>query len=760
MILFPGEINSVPENTVIYTQGEPVDSIAYILEGTITRERMQTIKDIDSGHFIALHSLFAGSYSATYTSKTDLSLLILEGNNPKALYDFLIDNPQLQERMFLDFSKLIVQLQDMYKKFYTQSVVLSNCINKTRKDFLLLTEETSFSVSFPDNQDFIEYYTFADLDLYDDYRMFADYIDNPSKAYTHMHLNREYIFSTQAELIIKIYTAYEKLINFTNNSANDFFGKEDSSVVRTLNDFIRFLKASGNTQKELILELIRILKFILESAKTFEFSFKKNCAHHLTVDYFAINLCLKSLKEDSPPVDQELPTGGILNFLFDYVTFSEDKRSDFIQLLEKFKQLEDKHSRGDAARKLFRNLTEIYYTLYENVFFNWIQKRDENRFVDLFLNFGLLDESLLLPEELRVIIHQGTRTDTSLPCKTYNMKDWLTLVYEGEEFSSKNEFDEDYIDFVRREAKEQGISKAEEKKMYEDKNKRVLFEIQNVLRYNNRLLSGNLLSFVPFMHSEAFETNIKNMSSSPKGVNEIIESVRKIDYSLFYREFMYADIKSRIEKEMIQKEVFPIVIFFPVAGGNGIMWQETTRKRSDSPGRFFLPAFISGNQNDILLKILGRFRWELCKQMFGVSWNNIQVPSLTSWYSDYVQFYKKNRDLSAEKKEALKNQISKCRNKTSEVFLSDYIVWIKYESTGALRLNPVARKILGTFCPFSKDLREQLGKQPVFEAAMKKYFIDKEKKIKELQNRFKALERKKAILTKELLDTEAFYNDL
>ena len=43
----------------------------------------------------------------------------------------------------------------------------------------------------------------------------------------------------------------------------------------------------------------------------------------------------------------------------------------------------------------------------------------------------------------------------------------------------------------------------------------------------------------------------------------------------------------------------------------------------------------------------------------GTAWNDIKVKSLTSEYSDYLQFYRKNRELSEERKEKLKYQIQR-----------------------------------------------------------------------------------------------------
>ena len=84
------------------------------------------------------------------------------------------------------------------------------------------------------------------------------------------------------------------------------------------------------------------------------------------------------------------------------------------------------------------------------------------------------------------------------------------------------------------------------------------------------------------------------------------------------------------------------------------------------------------------------------------------MKSLTSEYSDFIQFYKKNRELSEDKKDKLKMQIQKCRNNTREVFVVDYENWIKHEAHGGIVLSKPVREIMATYCPFAiPELRQK-----------------------------------------------------
>lgn len=75
-------------------------------------------------------------------------------------------------------------------------------------------------------------------------------------------------------------------------------------------------------------------------------------------------------------------------------------------------------------------------------------------------------------------------------------------------------------------------------------------------------------------------------------------------------------------------------------------------------------------------------------------------------------------------------------------------------------MNKVAREILATYCPFSKDIRQKIGAQPLYEEAMARYKREKLKKIKELDLRYRGLENNKIEIVQEMKDTMAYYRDL
>ena len=265
---------------------------------------------------------------------------------------------------------------------------------------------------------------------------------------------------------------------------------------------------------------------------------------------------------------------------------------------------------------------------------------------------------------------------------------------------------------------------------------------------------------MPFLYTEGCGSSFLRCYLSRDKINAAVNRLLQIDYSAFYRESLFKSEVEGIKKEYIVEEVYPDFVMFPIYGSNSVMWQEISGRRRNTPGRFLMPMFMDTDLDSAMIKLFGRFRWELCRTIQGAAWNNIQIKSLTSEYSDFIQFYRKNRDLSDEKKEKLKMQIQKCRNNTKEVFTIDYENWIKHEAHGGLTLSKPVREILATYCPFSKELRESVAEQPLFRDAMARFTRDRGKKKKEYDLKFRVWEKDRVEIPEEIVRTRDFYTEL
>ncbi|MCR5685809.1 MAG: cyclic nucleotide-binding domain-containing protein [Lachnospiraceae bacterium] len=480
--------------------------------------------------------------------------------------------------------------------------------------------------------------------------------------------------------------------------------------------------------------------------------------------------------------------------LFDFGEFPEDKQAELSAAVDEYMALEDRESTEEPVRKLRQKLANLYYDLYYRVAVKYFEMGVGPAAVELFMDFGLLSEKLITHDELVELVSvkakyadrmtypesevsaasatksrrgrsaaksvEAPSQASSDTCAVYTMSRWLKLIYSGKKEPSRNSMGQDYSEMLREMKKNGTITEQVEKQLLTDRKRKLEHEIKEVLQAGNRVVNGQLSIFVPFIHSGMFMGNLEKAYCSAQRINDEVAKVLSIDFSVFYRESLYVNKAAGLEKEYVMKQVMPEFILYPMVGQNVIMWQEITGRKRDSEGRFFAPSFTYTDFFNILVKALGRYRWDLCKTIQGANWNNIQVHSLTSEYSDYIQFYKKNHDLSDDRKEKIKLQIQRGRNNLREIFTLDYEVWIRNEATGSVKLNKVVREMLATYCPFAAEIRKRIGTQPLYEEAFARDIRERGKKGRELQLRLKGLETKGADIPEELKETLKFYREM
>ena len=147
----------------------------------------------------------------------------------------------------------------------------------------------------------------------------------------------------------------------------------------------------------------------------------------------------------------------------------------------------------------------------------------------------------------------------------------------------------------------------------------------------------------------------------------------------------------------------------------------------------------------------------MCRKIQGVRWNDLREHSLTSDYYDYLQFYRKNRELSAETKDQIKGALSRAKNNFREVFVKDYQNWIKYEAKGGFRLNRYVRQIMFTYCPFAKLYRADLRGNPMFADSISRFETNNARSYKRLQGLYEKYKREGGEMTPELRENLNFY---
>lgn len=447
-----------------------------------------------------------------------------------------------------------------------------------------------------------------------------------------------------------------------------------------------------------------------------------------------------------------------LTQILQYAGKSSEEVEQIRGRVDEFRNMSEDASTSDQGRRLCRELSNMFYEVYQKVFLRSMQEGGLTKVLKAFLYFGFMDAGVAGEENAEELYRLANKISVCQSEHVYTMYDWLKSIYEGKNEPSRNEFDLDYTGYLA-EQRRMGKLRADQiEEMKQDKWAKTVFEMENMFVTTNRATHGRIAGFCPILSGGDMIQSGSKMLVTSQRIEDAINAVRKIDYSLFFREVGFSDPAHGINSEQIQKEVLPDVILMPNVGSRAMMWQETAGVKRDTSARFVLPIMTLYSLEDMILETCGRFRWEMCRKIQGMRWNDITEKSLTSEYCDYLQFYRKNRDLTAEVKDKLRNALVKSKNNFREVFVMDYVNWIKYECNGSYRLNRVARDIIFRYCPFARAYREPLAVNPIYQDMIQRFQILRDKKRKQVEGFGNRYEKSGGEMTIELQENLMFYS--
>ena len=418
-----------------------------------------------------------------------------------------------------------------------------------------------------------------------------------------------------------------------------------------------------------------------------------------------------------------------LTTLLQFANMKQDFCEKFIADVDTYKNIVDKTAVSSELSALRNSLTQSFFELYKQVFFASMKTPQLPAAVRMFLYFGYVDKDLCGLENAAHLYDLLSLYKSSPENQVYLFYDWLKLILSGHKQPRRDEFDQDYPAYVQSLINDGKIAKGDAPTLLNDNYRKVEFELDNMFMTAVKMTYGRLQTYCPLLSEHDFIKTPEESLISPKAMKEIFSEIIEIDYSAYCREVMFSDPALPGGREIIQREILPDVILLPNIGIRAALWQEIEGRNRSTPGCMLFPVFCLTDIRQLVIRLTGEFRWEMCKRMQGSRWNDVSNLSLTSEYFDYLQFYKKNKDLSPEAKEKCRQQLARVKNRFRESFILDYVSWLTYEAKGTPHLNKITRKIFMTYCPFSARYREDLKKNPFYSAMIEKYDNQKNKEL-------------------------------
>ena len=446
---------------------------------------------------------------------------------------------------------------------------------------------------------------------------------------------------------------------------------------------------------------------------------------------------VQSEEQPAPELVEEL--SGSLEKILAYADCDKELEASFRGHIQKYRKTINKNGTEDTIRVLRQQITSEFYQVYIAAFQNSVKDGMVPTLLKMFFQFGYVDEELAGTQNAAYLYRMADRLPTAPDQRVYSFYEWLTAIYDGRKEPSRNEFDLDYGEYLHEQKRAGKVTPEEETQLLKNNAAKVMYELENVFPLVNKMTYGRISTFCPVFSEHNVLKPLDTIIVSEEKVSKAFAAIRRIDYSAYFRETVYSNPEQGITREFIDVEVLPDVILMPNVGVRGVMWQEIEGKRRTTPARMMSSIFQLEDIAATLIRLTGEFRWEMCKRVQGARWNDVSERSLTSEYFDYIQFYRKNSELSADARDKIKTEMIRAKNSFKEMFLRDYMVWIFYESNGVPRLNKVARTILFTHCPFCVAIREKLKINPLYRELAERYDVRMGQKRHRMDNLYQKL---------------------
>lgn len=734
------------KNDHFVKKGDRISEVNIILKGKV---RMASKNDefvLKNGAVIGLMDCATGYYSCDYYALEDTLLVTYSYETRNDLYTIFEEQPQY---MYAFLHATLVETELLFSRY-------KKLEDLCRQLYLFSTKQIR-ELNFICKQNNIEH----DLNGVE-LKISGLKVDEPIVKWQMDYAKALYMQSP--ELMKQFYSQYKELAVGEIFLASSFMNKAIIGI-DTMRDYINHgSDLFINDKKEDLLELwfetakkIAIIKkdcvvvenlvkelqsFILEKKLLSESFVKERFLEFWKFDFeaFAIEAENAKAKDEENEQDKEK-------------VFEEPTDVDYFEYVLSYAGYDEQRKEEIRNSKI----EDVFYEIYERVFFNSIKTEKPNNLIMLFLVFGVTKPELVDEQTIDNLTELVTQIIENNAPNYYTVYQWLFEIYEGKKETSRNEFGLDYQASLRELRKANRITEEDEKIYKLDRERMVKFEIENLFKVGNRITSGRNQEFSPVFDKKYMSRTPQQIWISPEKIQAAFDKILKVDYSCFYREVLFYDEKVENGRFYIQKEVKPDMILFPNVGNNIIMWQENVGSDRESAARFLLPIMSVMNLDDAIIENVGRYRWEMCRKLQGARWNDISEHSLTSEYFDYIQYYKKNHELSSAVKEKIKNAITRHKGSCREVFTVDYVNWVKYESQGNFRVNKVVRNIFSKYIPFSSEIRYKLMENPLYRTAFSIYeniTINRETKFKNILKRYKDSGGE---LTQEMKDTLHFY---
>ncbi len=721
---------TLEKGKAIYTYGQPMTALHLITAGKVRADYPGGSYTLSKGDVIGICEICSEIHFMSYTVTETTTLLSYPLSSINILGDLLQNHADIARFFLLSACRQITTLQNTL----AQSEITSNSLYRNLLDdydkYTKLCERYRITPRVLDGMNNLSVYMAEEAE--------EPWLTGYYQGLTNIYAGESFkVFLKEPSVsmgILKrgsldfqnVWNQLETHCNYQKNIAGFFFHKSGNDLF----DFYSTLYYKLEPGSDDGIDILDILRRISEQKEN-RLAISPEDSESRISQFFNNQSLTTRQNDASATLPGEL--AGSLNTILEFAGKELGIADSFRQHINNYKMLSDRGSMDSSVSTLRRALTEEFYVLYTTIFEQTLHTADIPAPVWMFLYFGYVDEDLAGTKNSVTLYNMlPNMTDTGT-FGVYTFYHWLMAIFEGKKEPSRNEFDQDYTDFIHKQKMSGNVTEQDLMTLESNRLSKVNYELQNMFPTVNKITFGRISTYCPVFTEESAQKDLESVYVTASKIAKAAELVRNVDYSAFYREGLDMDHIDVMGKIPIHSEYIPDVILFPNAGIRTVMWQEIEGKKRNTPGRMCFSIFHMEDLTTSYLRMTAEFRWEMCKRIQGARWNDVSEASLTSEYFDYIQFYRKNHDLSNEAKDRIRTGLLQTKNNFREMFVRDYIQWVLYEGNASPRLNKVARKIFFTYCPFTTEICQKLESNPMYADLLHRHKLQRAQKKHQLE---------------------------
>ena len=738
----------IKQGNTIYETGKAVTMISIIMDGTVSVTLSNETFKLHAGDVIGIIDLYTNAHSCTYIAEDDVVVDSYPYKSIESLYSIFEEDSSFCKNFAQSALKQFFLTADFCNRNFSACDALYSTLMEYHRDYTKMCKQYQIPAK---NLPGLEMIQPLVLDVKPDAYIPSYYkdlqkmcTDTHAQALFYQHGFLSGFLFRASQDIHQYLSACEEMNDYKSHLYHLLMNEDKIDFL----DLYTLLLAGIASKKEDTVPLLGTISKMFIRTKNVD-CISAELHQQRLGEYRELTQSLDA----AASIDQESETErkqhriseqkvrNSLSVILDYAAMDSEFREEFTKAVNTYIDIVDKTAISSELSTLRGNLTQAFFDLYKKTFFVSLEQPDMPDAVKMFLYFGYVDETLCGIENA-IHLNKTLGSYRSDPANgIYLFYDWLMLIYNGQKQPRRDEFDQDFPAHIQTMVNDGKITKSEAAEFINNPKLKVIFELDNMFMTGVKMTYGRLQTYCPLLSEHDFIKTPEESLVAPKKMKEILKEITEIDFSAFCREVMYSDSNLPSGREVVQREILPDIILLPNIGIRAALWQEIEGRNRSTPGCMLFPVFCLTDLKQLALRLTGEFRWEMCKRMQGSRWNDVSNLSLTSEYFDYLQFYKKNKDLSTEAKEKCRQQLARVKNRFRESFILDYVSWITYESKGTPHMNKVTRKIFMTYCPFSAPYREELKKNPFYSSMLEKYENQKTKELTRINSVIYRLQR-------------------